>query len=197
MVKKSITCISLLFIGCGISYFCLDYYNHIEDINNNELLIDDYFYNDNKLEEKTEDKTSNKQTNNYVAVLAIPKLNFRRGLYEQHNPESELSKNIIFLDSSDMPNKENSRVIIVGHSGDTSNSYFKYLYKLKYKDTIYLYYNGIKYVYQVNDIYEIKKSGKLALESNKTKKTLTLVTCKGSDKQLVIISTLTKEEDIS
>lgn len=59
-----------------------------------------------------------------------------------------------------------------------------------------MYYNGIKYVYQINDIYEIKKSGKLALESNKDKKTLTLVTCKGSNKQLVIISTLTKEEVI-
>lgn len=197
MVKNSITCISLLFIGCGVSYFCLDYYNYIEDINNNELLIDNYFYNDNKLKTIVGNKIQDEEINNYVAVLSIPKLNFRRGLYEQHSPESELSKNIIFLDSSDMPDEQNSRVIIVGHSGDTSNSYFKYLYKLKYKDILYLHYNGIKYVYQVSDIYEIKKSGKLALESNKDKKTLTLVTCKGSDKQLVIISTLTQEEDIS
>ncbi len=197
MVKKSITCISLLFIGCGISYFSFDYYNHVKDMNDNELLVESYFDNNHTLRATSDNKESNKIINNYVAVLIIPKLNFKRGLYEQHSPESELSKNIIFLDSSDMPNKENSRVIIVGHSGDTSNAYFKYLYKLKYKDILYLYFNGVKYSYQISDIYDIKKNGTLALESNKDKKTLTLVTCKGSNKQLVIISTLIKEEVIS
>lgn len=200
MVKNSITCISLLFIGCGISYFSLDYYNHIKEMDTNELLVDNYFHNVNTLSVTSNSNNGSnvdkEKENNYVAILTIPKLNFKRGLYEQHSPGSELSKNIIFLDNSDMPNKKNSRVIIVGHSGDTSNAYFKYLYKLKYRDLLYLYFNGVKYTYQVSDIYDIRKNGTLALESNKDKKTLTLVTCKGSHKQLVIISTLTKEEVI-
>ena len=135
MLRKSITCISLLFIGYGITFFGIDYHDKLEDAHENELL-------------------------------------------------------------TDMPDMQNSRVIIVGHSGATSNSYFKNIHKLKKKDTIYLYYDKIKYTYKVTDRYDIIKNGTLALESNHDKKTLTLVTCKGNTKQLVIIATLTKEETI-
>lgn len=187
MVKKSITCISLLFIGYGISYFYLDYCREIRDLKDNELLIGEYF------EDYNEKVSVNKIK--YCAVLEIPKISFKRGLYDVGSKESVLEKNIVFLDKSDMPDQDNSRVIIVGHSGDTSNSFFKYLYKLKFNDLIYLYYNNTKYTYKITDIYEIKKTGQLALESNNNK-TLTLVTCKGSSKQLVIISTLQKEKKL-
>lgn len=198
MVRKSVTCISLLFIGCGISYFCFDKFNGIKDLSNNELLIGKYFKREEaNNEEKTTITNSRDEKNEYIAILEIPKINFKRGLYKQDSPESELSKNIIFLDSSDMPDKDNSRVIIIGHSGAPSNAYFKNLYKLSLKDTLSLYYNNIKYSYKVTDIYEIKKTGTLALESNKESKTLTLVTCKGLDKQLVIVSTLTKQEKLN
>ena len=191
MVKKSITCISLLFIGCGISYFCLDKTNGIIDLENNELLVGKYFSKEEK------NKESNVKKEEYVAILQIPKIKFRRGLYKENSPQNKLSKNIIFLDSSDMPNKDNSRVIIVGHSGAPSNAYFKNLYKLDIKDEVILYYDNRKYIYKVSDIYEIKKTGNLALESNRENKTLTLVTCSGLDKQLVIVSTLTKEEKLN
>lgn len=191
MVKKSITCISLLFIGCGISYFCLDKTNGIIDLQNNELLVGKYFSKEEK------NKESNVKKEEYVAILQIPKIKFRRGLYKENSPQNKLSKNIIFLDSSDMPNKDNSRVIIVGHSGAPSNAYFKNLYKLDIKDEVILYYDNQKYIYKVSDIYEIKKTGNLALESNRENKTLTLVTCSGLDKQLVIVSTLTKEEKLN
>ncbi len=181
MVRKTVTCISLLFVGCGISYFCTSRYNSVKDLTSNELLIGKYFSNE-VLEE------------DYEAILEIPKISFKRGLYKKDSLESDLDKNIMFLDVSDMPNEENSRVIIVGHSGAISNAYFKYLYKLKLNDKIYLFYNNIKYCYKVKDIYEVTKNGTLALESNKNEKTLTLVTCKGSNKQLVVVSTLTKEE---
>lgn len=187
MVRKSITCISLLFVGYGISYFCLNTNKSYKDLTRNELLVGKYF----EKKEETDKKTD------YIAILEIPRINFKRGLFEQNNPESVINKNIIFLDVSDMPNKDYSRVIIVGHSGDTSNSYFKYLYKLRKNDKIYLYYDNIKYTYEIKDIYDIIKNGTLALEPNKTTKTLTLVTCKGTNKQLVIVSTLTKEEKYS
>ena len=183
MLRKSITCISLLFIGYGITFFGIDYHDKLEDIEENELEMAKYF----------ERKVIPKE-NPYVAVLEIPKLKFKRGLYKIKDPKSKLDKNIIFLDKSDMPDKEDSRVIIVGHSGATSNSYFKNIHKLKKKDKIYLYYDNVKYIYKVTDRYDIIKNGTLALESNHDKKTLTLVTCKGNTKQLVIIATLTKEE---
>ena len=191
MVKKSITCISLLFIGCGISYFCLDKTNNIIDFKNNELLVGKYF------SKEENNKESNEKKDEYIAILQIPKIKFRRGLYKENSPQNKLSKNIIFLDSSDMPNKDNSRVIIVGHSGAPSNGYFKSLYKLDIKDEVILFYDNQKYIYKVSDIYEIKKTGNLALESNRENKTLTLVTCSGLDKQLVIVSTLTKEEKLN
>ena len=137
-----------------------------------------------------------KKIDEYVAILQIPKIDFKRGLYKESSPENKISKNIVFLDSSDMPDKNNSRIIIVGHSGAPSNAYFKNLYKLVINDILILYYDDYKYTYKVTDIYEIKKTGTLALESNKETKTLTLVTCKGLDRQLVIVSTLTKEEKL-
>ena len=142
MLRKSITCISLLFIGCGISYFGMDYKEAFVDVNTNRVLVGKYF-------EKPKEK------NNYTAVLEIPKLKFKRGLYDIDNPESEINKNIIFVDKSDMPDEDNSRVIIVGHSGAPSNAYFKDLYKLRKNDLIYLYYNDVKYIYQVSEIYDI------------------------------------------
>ena len=190
MVRKSITCISLLFIGCGITYFGLDYHNQLTSLSTNELLVEKYFE-----KEKTNNKqNSNPRKNNYIAILEIPKIKFKRGLYKIDNPLSNIDKNIIFLDSSDMPNEKNSRVIIVGHSGATSNAYFKNLYKLKKSNNLLLYYDNIKYTYKITDIYEVVKNGTLALESNKDKKMLTLVTCKGNTKQLVIVATLTKQK---
>lgn len=182
MLRKSLTCISLLFVGCGISYFGIDYHEKLEDTSTNELLIGHYF----KREEQVKDE--------FIAILEMPKLKFKRGLYAIENPNNMIDKNIAFLDKSDMPSDDNSRVIIAGHSGNRSNSYFKNLYKLKNKDKIYLYYNNIKYIYEVTDRYDIIKNGTMALEPNHNKKTLTLVTCKSSNKQLVIISTLKKQE---
>ena len=180
MVKKSIKCISLLFIGYGISYFCFDKYNSRLDEIDNEKYIHNFFY--------------KKEESKYTAILEIPDIKFKRGLYDIKSIENDIDKNIVFLDNSDMPDKDNSRVIIVGHSGAPSNAYFKDLYKLKINNLIYLFYKDKKYTYKINDIYEIKKNGTLALESNKNSKTLTLVTCKGMDKQIVIISTLEKEK---
>ena len=115
MVRQSITCISLLFIGCGITYYGFDKYNTIKDLDNNELLTYNYFHKNKKKESKKE----------YVAILEIPVISFKRGLYNKKSPENNISKNIIFLDESDMPDKKNSKVIIVGHSGAPSNAYFK------------------------------------------------------------------------
>lgn len=184
MVKSKLTCISLLFIGYGISYFYLDTKNNIEEIKNNELLINNYF----KREEKKEE---------YIAILEIPKIKFKRGLYAIKDPKSKLNKNIVFLESSDMPDKKNSRVIIVGHSGSDTVSYFKNLFKLKIKNDIYLYYDNKKYHYKIIDKYEIIKTGSMAIEPNKDKEKLILVTCKDDKKQIVIISELIKKENLN
>ena len=117
---KKFTCISLLFIGCGITYLYLDMGNSIQDKVRNNIEIEAYY----------NTKPDRTNTTRYVAILEIPSIKLKRGLYPVNDPLSKIENNIIFLDKSDMPDKKNSTVIIVGHSGDTTNSYFKNLYKL-------------------------------------------------------------------
>ena len=66
-------------------------------------------------------------------------------------------------------------------------SYFKNLYKLKNGDIIYLEYDNYNYKYVVDNIYLIDKTGKAEIRRDNTKETITLITCFGKDKQLVII----------
>lgn len=175
MLKNKLTCIGLLFIGCSLSFYYIDYQNNIEVINDNELLMEKFY---------------TKRKSEYVAILEIPNIKFKRGLYNKESSNNIIDKNIVFLNSSDMPSEINSRVVIVGHSGDDSNSYFKNLYKLKRTNLMHLYYENYKYTYKISDIYEVKKTGTIALESKKDISTLVLVTCKGYTKQLVIIGEL-------
>ena len=127
----------------------------------------------------------------YIAVLEMPKINFKRGLTNEYN----IDKNISFIKDSDMPDIQNSTTIIAGHSGNNSTSYFKNLYKLKIGDYAYLIYNNKSYKYKIYDIKEIDKTGKLKLKKEKYNR-LILVTCKGKNKQLIIYFKLTKKEAI-
>lgn len=133
----------------------------------------------------------NNEESKYISVLEIPKINFKRGLTEEYN----IDKNISFLEDSDMPNEKNSTTIIAGHSGNSSNSYFNDLYKLKIGDYANLFYNKEKYQYQIYNIEKIDKTGKLELRKENYKR-LILITCEESDKQLIIYFKLLKKETI-
>lgn len=132
----------------------------------------------------------NNKESDYIAVLKIDSISFKRGLYDRDSPLNNLRENITFLDSSSMPDKHNGNVIIAGHSGNSKESYFKDLYKVKYDDVIEIYYNNKVYTYIVSDIYKVPKTGVVEIIRDRSKNTLTLITCASNNQQLVVISYL-------
>ena len=59
------------------------------------------------------------------------------------------------LSNKNYPDEENGNVIIIGHSGNYSNSYFGDLYQLELKDTASIQYKGKKYNYKVVNVYYV------------------------------------------
>ena len=140
-----------------------------------------------------EESTKKKIYLNYVAVLEIPKINLKKGLYNNNSIYNDVDKNIEILDNSKMPNKENSILILASHSGNSSVSYFKNLDKLLNGDSVIVYYNNVKYYYRIIDFYLEKKNGYISMPYFNDGKYIILTTCKDSLNQLVYIGKLIKE----
>ena len=127
-------------------------------------------------------------TEKYIAVLEIPKIDLKRGIYAKSSKLNNVNKNVYLLKESDMPNKEKGNFILAGHSGTAYFSYFKKLPKLSIGDKAYVYYDGVKYEYKLVNNYEIDKNGKANIIRDGNKTVMTLITCKhGTEKQLVYI----------
>lgn len=145
---------------------------------------------DDSVEEPQEE---NKDTSNnyepYLAVLKIPKVNLERGFYDKNSSLNNVDYNILFHSNSDYPDKLNGNVILASHSGTSSISYFKNLYKLELGDEASINYKNTTYTYKVVNIYKEEKDGTIAIYRNKEKSTLTLITCTKDDntKQTVYI----------
>ena len=129
-------------------------------------------------------------TTNYVAVLKIPKINLEKGLVSKNSIDNNVEKNIQILNESSMPDKENGNVILAGHNGNGSTSYFRNIHKLSLDDEVSIYYNGYEYKYKVMNSYKVKKTGQVDIVRNNDKNTLTLITCYGEDKQLIVVCEL-------
>lgn len=144
-----------------------------------------------KQEEK---KTSNY---NYIGVLEIPKINIKRGFLNIKDKGNNVNKNLQVIKGSDMPNVKNGNLIIAAHSGNSYISYFKNLHKLSNGDVAYVYFNNIKYTYKVAGKYDAEKNGKVKIHRDNKKNTLTLITCRQTDKtkQIVYILELESEEN--
>ena len=89
--------------------------------------------NDETPNEEVDEEPSKSDTSNnyepYLAVLKIPKLNLERGFYDKTSSLNNVDYNILFHSNSDYPDKLNGNVILASHSGTSSISYFKNLYK--------------------------------------------------------------------
>lgn len=129
----------------------------------------------------------------YIGYLNIPKIDLNRGFYSISSSQNNVNKNIYVHPASTFPSDSNN-LILAAHSGTSSISYFKNLYKLELEDDIYLEYNSIKYHYKIKDIYNVSKNGSVGLRINKNVSTLTLITCTKNDKnsQTIYISELVK-----
>lgn len=138
-------------------------------------------------------KTTSESKNIYVGYLNIPKINLQRGFTDINSKYNKVSKNIYVHPSSSYPDKVNGNLILASHSGTSSISFFKNLYKLELNDDVYVNYNNKDYHYKVIDIYTDIKDGDIGIRRNKNKTTLTLITCTKNDKstQTVYICELT------
>lgn len=195
--------ISLILLSLIIFIIC-------KNIEKNKIIIEqkqvDTFIKNNNNNSKTKDNVDNNKVINknfniykkeeYLMVLEINKINLKKGLYNINSNKNKVSKNIEILTNSNMPNEDNSTIILASHSGNSKISYFKNLYKLENNDIITLYYNGKKHNYIINKKYEINKTGHLEINKKKNTKTLILITCNTNDKtkQLVIESEQYEEE---
>lgn len=160
------------------------------DSNINEVNTEES--NDETQEETHEEPSKSDTSNNYepyLAVLKIPKLNLERGFYDKTSSLNNVDYNILFHSNSDYPDKLNGNVILASHSGTSSISYFKNLYKLELGDEAQINYKNTTYTYKVVNIYKEEKDGTIAIYRNKEKSTLTLITCTKNDntKQTIYI----------
>ena len=149
-----------------------------------------------EVEEENEYGLSEEITDEYIGYLTIPKINLTKGFLDIRSSENDVDKNLLVVEGSNYPDKEQGNFIIAGHSGTGWNSFFNDLYKLNENDTAYVTYKGKKYVYIIKNIYTQPKIGKLAIYRDYTKTTLTLITCTNNDSttQTVYIAELSSVE---
>ena len=131
-------------------------------------------------------------TYNYIAVLEIPKINLKHGLFPINDKNNNVDKNVEILQNSDMPNVTNGTLALAGHSGNSRIAYFHKLYKLKENDQVYIYYQNEKYIYQVSKIERQDKDGAISFTKTKDTTELILTTCdqQNKGKQIVVVAKL-------
>ena len=118
----------------------------------------------------------------YDAILSIPQINLMRGIYTKEDKKNNIEENIMIHKDSIYPNIDNSNVILIAHSGNSSISFFKNLSKLNEDSLIEFYYKHVKYVYKINNWYDVDKNGEVEIKKETNKKTITLITCSQIDK---------------
>lgn len=129
----------------------------------------------------TKVKTTTDISKLYIGTLSIPKINLQRGFFDINSKYNNVNKNIYVHPSSSYPNSMNGNLILAAHSGTSSISYFKNLYKLQPNDDIYVKYKNKEYHYQIKKIYKVEKTGSVSIQRNKNVSTLTLITCSKND----------------
>lgn len=162
---------------------------NIDDVEEAKPVEDVYEENSNTVinipiipETTTQTTTEAVKNNKYIGYLKIPSISLNRGLVAKDSKYNNVNKNIYMHPLSDYPDVKNGNLILASHSGTSSISYFKNLYKLNVNDDIYVEYNGKEYHYQIKRIYTGKKDGTVAIRRNYDATTLTLITCTKNDK---------------
>lgn len=137
------------------------------------------------------------KVNNYNMVIEIPKINLYKGLYNLDSKYNNVAYNIEILKESDMPNVTNGNFILASHNGNSSVSYFEKLTNLNLFDDVYIYYENVKYNYQITDFYEVNKNGNIEIKREHDETVIVLITCKKNtkDKQLVYVGNLINKEN--
>lgn len=197
--NKWLILLGIILIIVSIFIISLDIYKSTKKEIQEVELVEEFFEEVEEIKKDEEVSTiveekieTSSPTYNYIAILEIPSINLKRGLVDYNSKYNNVKYNIQIIEHSQMPNVENSNLILAGHNGSSNVSFFKDLYKLKEDSLIYLYYDGYKYIYKLNNSYDTDKDGKVEIVRNRYKNTITLITCKRNtkDKQTVFIGYL-------
>lgn len=135
----------------------------------------------------------------YVGFITIPKINLTKGFHDKRSSQNNVDTDLLVVSGSNYPNIDKGNFIVAGHSGTGWNSFFNDLYKLDINDTVYVSFQGKKYIYNIVNIYKQPKVGKLAIYRDYEKTTLTLITCTNYDSttQTLYIAELKSVENIN
>lgn len=194
--RSQIIAIGTLFILCGIlilsSQYLLDKKNSLFEYINMQLYFDQLSTvpsdpiqpDEPPVEPSTPpDPTPEPEviTESYIAVLEIPEINLKKGMYSLGSRYNTVSRNVSILSPSDYPDVEGGNFVLAAHSGNGYLSFFKNLYKLGKGSYAYIYYNNVKYTYKISYIYKQQKTGTINVYRPYGKTTLMLVTCTKDD----------------
>ncbi|MBP3920881.1 MAG: sortase [Bacilli bacterium] len=135
-------------------------------------------------------------TESYVAVLEIPKIELRKGIYQIGSRYNTVNRNVAILSPSDYPDVNGGNFVLAAHSGNGYLSFFRNLYKLATGDYAYIYYNNNKYTYKITYIYYQPKTGTINVYRPYGKTTLMMITCTKDDEssQTVYVAELESVE---
>lgn len=129
------------------------------------------------IKDENDKNNSSNENYNYIGILEIPKINLKNGFFDINSRYNNVDYNVTIIKGSTFPGTQNNNLILAAHSGNCPVCYFDKLYKLQLNDEAYLFYNNIKYVYKIVDIYNVEKDGTVAIYRDNNKNTLTLITC--------------------
>lgn len=185
----------LLIIGIAIIGFYTIYIKSLENKANEN--IEDYIKETSIIEEQeeqeiiepiVEEKVKKKNTINYTAILEIPVISLKSGIVNSTKNFYSINYAISADRSSNYPN-EYGNFILYAHSGNSSIAYFKHLSNVNIDDSVYVYFNGIKYHYVIFDKYDIEKTGKAVFKRPINDNYITLITCNQNRKGYQIVLT--------
>lgn len=151
--------------------------------------------NNNPVAEEIQKENINYTQYDYIGVIEIPKINLKRGFVDKNSKYNDVRYNVQILNESQMPNIEKGNFILAAHAGNTRVSFFKNIKNLSINDEVLIYFQNKKYAYKVVKTYEIEKTGYANIVRDKSKTTLTLITCKsGTNYQIIVICELKESE---
>jgi len=151
----------------------------LEGADDEEIIFND--------DEPEPDRVSIDYSRYYVGWLSIPKINFKKGFTEIGHRYNTVARNIQVISPSDYPDVDKGNFIIAAHSGSTSISFFRDLWRLDLGDEAFVNYKGEDHRYVIKDIYTVPKTGTVAIRRNKEVTTLTLITCTRRDNTTQIV----------
>ena len=132
------------------------------------------------------DESNSLYSEKYIAVIEIPDINLKQGLTRFDSKYNNIKYNIQRINNI-TPDSYNGNIILASHSGNSQVAYFNNLDKLSHDSLIYIYYNGIKYIYKLDYSCSVSKDESVTIIRNKDKFTITLITCSKNSQNTQII----------